>query len=48
MKFIKDLIEIYIPNALFRVRMFFNPELKAEIEEFIVAIERAEKELESD
>jgi len=48
MKFIKDLIEVYIPSALFRVRMFFNPELKAEFEEFIAAIERAVEELESD
>ena len=48
MKFIKDLIEIYIPNALFRVKLFFNPELKAEVEEFVDAIERAVEELESD
>mgnify|MGYP003133659116 FL=1 len=48
MKFIKDLIELYIPNALFRVKLFFNPELKAEIEEFIAAIERSVEELESD
>ena len=48
MKFIKDLIEVYIPNALFRVRMFFNPELEAEIEEFIAAIERSVEELKSD
>ena len=48
MKFIKDLIEVYIPNALFRVKLFFNPELEAEIEEFIADIERYVKELKSD
>ena len=34
-KFITNLIEVYIPNALFRLKLFFKPELKQDINEFV-------------
>ena len=39
MKFIKDLFEVYIPNAMFRVYMFFHPKKEAELNEFIKYME---------
>jgi len=39
MKFIKDLFEVYIPNAMFRIYMFFHPKKEAELSEFIKYME---------
>ena len=39
MKFIRDLIEVYIPNGIFRIYMFFHPKKEAELNEFIKYME---------
>jgi hypothetical protein len=39
MKFIEDLFEVYIPNAMFRIYMFFHPKKESELNEFIKHME---------
>ena len=42
-KLIIDIIEVYIPNAWFRVKCFFNPNILKELKEFEENFKRSVK-----
>jgi hypothetical protein len=37
---LREIVDTYIPNAIYRIKVFFNPSIKKEVDEFINAVEK--------